>query len=404
MPSFHRNSDPPALHKPRPATRILLFTDTLGDVNGVSRFIRNIAEHALATARDLHVITSTNIPCPQAPNIHILRPLLAMKMPGYDHLELVLPPVLPMLALARRLRPDAVHVSTPGPVGAVGLLAARLLRVPLLGVYHTDFPAYIDRLFGNDVFTAGSRHVMRLFYRRFTTIFTRSRDYVESLRALGLTRAAIVPLLPGIMTQHFHPRFRCDTAWDDCPAPDRPVRILSVGRLSIEKNLPLLVNVWKSADAALKAQGTPAELIIVGDGPYRQEMELLLAGTRTRFLGFRHAEGLAKLYASSDLFIFPSLTDTLGQVVMEAQASGLPVLVSDQGGPKEVVRNGVTGFVLPAHHARAWLDRLVQLVTDISLRSRMGAAAHAHLQQFSLDHSFNAFWRAHEAALEKKSG
>jgi glycosyltransferase involved in cell wall biosynthesis len=381
--------------------RVLLFTDTLGDVNGVSRFIRNIAEEALRTGRNLRVVTSTNFECPAGANIQNFRPLAAMRMPGYPNLELVVPPVLSMLREVRRVRPDVVHISTPGPVGCVGLLAARRLGVPVLGVYHTDFPAYVERLFENELFTAISRGCMRLFYRRFATIFTRSAEYVERLRNLGLACGRYEALRPGIMLDQFHPRFRDTSIWAGYGSRggQRVVRVLSVGRVSVEKNMPLLSRVWPLAAAELRARGVEAELVVVGDGPHRGEMEEALSGTPTRFLGFRYGEELSRLYASSDVFVFPSVTDTLGQVVMESQASGLPVLVSDQGGPKEVVEDGRTGFVLPAAKPGAWVERLVQLCSNAAQRRVMGAEAHEAMQRYSMAESFEHWWGVHEEAV-----
>jgi len=116
------------------------------------------------------------------------------------------------------------------------------------------------------------------------------------------------------------------------------------------------------------------------------------------FLGFRHGEELSALYASSDLFVFPSVTDTLGQVVMESQASGLPVLVSDVGGPKEVVEEGRTGFVLPADKPELWAEHIVSLAMDAAKRRAMGDAAHEAMQRLSIERSFEHFWSVHEIA------
>jgi len=382
--------------------RVVLFTDTLGDVNGVSRFIRNVAEQALATGRDVQVVTSTNFACPTAPNIHNLRPIAAMKMPGYPNLELTLPPVLKMLRAVRDMRPDAIHISTPGPVGLIGRLAARKLGVPTLGVYHTDFPAYVERLFENELFTAIARGCMRGFYRRFATIFTRSTDYVARLRSLNVACDHYESLRPGIMLDQFHPRFRDLSIWNTYGSRSKGpvVRVLSVGRVSVEKNMPMLTRVWPHAAAELQARGIAAELVVVGDGPHRAEMEEALRDTPTRFLGFRYAEELSRLYASSDVFVFPSVTDTLGQVVMESQSSGLPVLVSDQGGPKEVVEHGRTGFVLPADEP-AWVARLVELCSNPTQRRVMGAEAHESMQNYSMAASFEHWWGVHEAAVHR---
>lgn len=409
--------------------RMMLFTDTLGDVNGVSRFIRNVAEQARKTGRELTVVTSTRFDVPEAANIVNVAPVFAMKMPRYEQLEVALPPLVKMLRLADQFQPDVIHCSTPGPVGTVGLIAAKMLRVPVAGVYHTDFPAYIDHLFGDESTTWATTQSMRAFYAGFRAVFTRSEDYVQSLTKLGVERHRIIPLKPGIMVEQFQPRFAtrglfASMQGQSVLGPERArrdaagkgeagkgelgeekiVRVLFAGRVSVEKNLPLLTNVWKEVDARLAARGILAELVIAGDGPYRAEMERALRGTRARFLGFRHGEELSRIYASCDLFAFPSLTDTLGQVVMESQSSGLAVLVTDQGGPKEVVRDGETGFVIATaedatdpRSIQSWAERIEVLAVDGAMRERMGRAAHEAMQPYSMEHSFEHYWRVHEA-------
>jgi glycosyltransferase involved in cell wall biosynthesis len=319
-------------------------------------------------------------------------------MPKYDNLDLCLPPLMRILRHIDEHQPDVIHISTPGPVGCVGFLAAKMLRVPVLGVYHTDFPAYIDRLFDDNGLTKLSESFMRGFYRPFTAIFTRSEDYVRSLSELGLREKSIVSLMPGFDTQQFNPGFANQTIWKTLGARSSSVKVLYVGRVSVEKNMPLLTDVWSEVHDTCKARGLDAELVLVGDGPYRAEMEKALRGKNAQFLGFRHGEELSTIYASSDMFVFPSTTDTLGQVVMESQGSGIPVLVTDEGGPKEVVDNGRTGFIIPATDKAQWAARIVELVGSGQERRRMGAAAHEHMQQFSLVNSFEHFWEVHTKA------
>ncbi len=409
---FHQNKERPFLERiehecSEPGTgvspldrpmRVMLFTDTLGDVNGVSRFIRNAASTARTTGRDLRVVTSTNFEIPIEPNIHNFAPVFATKMPKYENLELALPPLVKMLRFVDQHQPDVIHISTPGSVGVVGLIAAKMLRVPVVGVYHTDFPAYVDRLFEDGSLTNITEAFMKFFYAPFRSIFTRSQDYVGALERLGIKRSSVLPLMPGIVTEQFHPRFRDEAFVESLGSPRTRVRALYVGRVSVEKNMPLLAKVWKEADARLAAAGVDAELLIVGDGPYRKEMEQQLRGVRTRFVGFRYGDELAKIYATSDLFVFPSTTDTLGQVVMESQASGMPVIVTDEGGPKEVVLDGVTGRVIPATDTEGWIRAVVDTCTDHQTRRRMGASAHQFMQEFSMERSFEHFWQVHEAA------
>ncbi len=403
--------------------RVVLFTDTLGDVNGVSRFIRNAAEMARETGRSLTVLTSTNFAVPDERNIVNVKPVFATKMPKYENLELVLPPVLKMLGVARSLRPDVIHISTPGSVGLVGLLAAKVLGCPVIGVYHTDFPAYIEKLFHNESMTLGCDWFMRAFYGRFASIFTRSDDYAARLMGMGIARERLHTLRPGIMTEQFQPGARDVRAIErtineaagardaagngnvsGAPHDARAVRFLYCGRVSVEKNMPLLERVWERADASLREKGVAAELVVIGDGPYREQMEreLRSAGTRVSFLGFRYGAELTTLYASCDVFVFPSTTDTLGQVVMESQSSGLPVVVSDEGGPKEVVRDGETGFVISARDESEWVARIVELGVDASLREKMGRAAHEFMQQFSMARSFEHYWEVHERVFAER--
>lgn len=383
---------------------VCLFTDTLGDINGVSRFIRNVAAQARATGRSLHVITSTRLECPQAANIHVLPPRWSRPMPGYPQLELAIPPYAAMARLADSLQPRVVHISTPGPIGVAGRRWARRRGVPMLGTYHTDFPAYIDHLFGEPALTWTCTRTMQWFYRPFARLFTRSADYGRALEKLGISAERIVRLLPGIDTDVFHTRFRdpIGKAWDGVPGV-RPsaVKALYVGRVSVEKNLPMLAAMWPRVVAACRQRGVDAQLLIVGDGPYRPEMERTLedAGAPACFLGFRHGIELSTIYATSDLFVFPSQTDTLGQVVMEAQSAGLPVVVTDQGGPREVVDDGRTGLVLPSQGAAGierWAREVASLLSDPERRGRMGAAAHAKIQPMSIRHSFEHFWGEHE--------
>jgi len=381
--------------------RVCLFTDTLGDVNGVSRFIQNVARCAHETGRDLRVLTSTRLAVPAMPNVTNFEPRYARAMPGYAQLEIALPPMLAMLREARRLRPDVVHISTPGPVGVVGLLAARALRVPIIGVYHTDFPAYVDHLFGDDAFTWVTRRYMSTFYARFSRIFTRSEDYAASLESLGIDRAKMRTLRAGIDTRMFHRRHRDVGVWrrmgvSERELPEHAIKVLYVGRVSVEKNLPMLTAVWARARGRLIACGVDARLVIVGDGPYRAQMRREISDAV--FLGFRHGGELAAIYASSDLFVFPSLTDTLGQVVMESQASGLPVLVSDSGGPKEVVEHRRTGMVLSSTNPDEWVDAIAGLAGDESGRRAMGDAAFESMRLCTIIASFEDFWRVHEDA------
>lgn len=227
----------------------------------------------------------------------------------------------------------------------------------------------------------------------------RSRAYHFSLRDLGVAEDRLIDILPGINTQKFTAAYRDEALWQRIGVPQKH-RLLYAGRVSVEKNLPLLVDAFKK----LCATRSDVALIIAGDGPYLETMKAVLRDLPAKFLGYQDDAQLRTLYASADLFVFPSRTDTLGQVVMEAQACGLPVLVSDEGGPREIVEDGVTGRILPAAKpadAVRWVATIDALLNDASLRARMsGAAAHRIASKFSLDRTFEHFWATHVDAVE----
>lgn len=385
--------------------RVVLFTDTLGDVNGVSRFIRNAAARARASERELTVITSTRLEVPREANIINIAPRLATRMPKYENLEIVWPRRGAMARAVEGLRPDVIHVSTPGPVGIAGRKIARRLGVPLVGTYHTDFPAYVSHLVDDTVCTYLTTRLMRWFYRPFAAVFTRSAEYADIVAGLGVERERVHRLKPGIDLSAFGTERRDIRVWNTIPgAEPGAVKVLYCGRVSVEKNLPMLERAWTRARAALEARGVGgvrAQLVVIGDGPYRAAMQRGLEGLGALFLGFRHGEELARLYASGDVFVFPSLTDTLGQVVMEAQASGLPVIVGDEGGPREVVRDGETGLVVAGRDERAWAGAIERLAGDAAQRGAMGAAAAQWMRGFSFAASFEHFWSVHEAVARQ---
>lgn len=394
--------------------RVLWYTDTLGDVNGVSRFIRNMADQALIQNCDVTIVTSTGFAVPDQPNIINFKPDFATKMPKYEQLEIVLPPLMRMLRHADQHRPDLIHVSTPGPVGLVGLRAARNLRVPLIGTYHTDFPAYVDHLFNDHACTRMCESAMKWFYGRCRLVLSRSPEFIEPIRRLGIPDDRIATLRSGIDLNDFGERFRDESIWTNLSSEKsstrkpllsasssegadgrrlahHSIKCLYVGRVSVEKNLPLLARAWSGVHAAAQRQSINADLIVVGDGPYLKEMKALLAGKRAHFLGFRHGRELATIYASSDLFVFPSVTDTLGQSVMEAQASGLPAVVSNQGGPKTIAAHDHTGLVVETQRDHDWATALLSLIANSDQRARFSAAAVEGMKHRDIGASFRHF-------------
>jgi glycosyltransferase involved in cell wall biosynthesis len=162
------------------------------------------------------------------------------------------------------------------------------------------------------------------------------------------------------------------------------LKILYVGRISKEKDLPLLVKAFKEVCSMYNN----VHLIVTGDGPYLTAMREELKGVPAHFTGYLEGEALEALYASCDLFVFPSGTDTFGNVVLEAQASGLPVIVTDRGGPRENIVEGETGLVVPARDPNALKEAILSLLNDPGRMKEMGRAARRYIEGRSFESAF----------------
>ena len=320
-------------------------------------------------------------------------PLGSYALPCYAQIRLHLPPLLDVLKRAEQEQFDVIHVSTPGPMGLCGWIVSRMLRSALVGTYHTDFPAYAEQITGDARVARGAAQYMQWFYGRMERVLARSRTYRGSIGEMGIDWSRLGLIQPAIDANKFYPGLKTQSLWRSYGVR-QPLRLLYVGRVSVEKNLPMLVGIFRRLCSIRR----DVALIVVGDGPFRAEMQREVSNLPAHFLGMQGDRELIRLYQNADLLLFPSRTDTLGQVVMEAQACGLPVLVSDEGGPREMMDDGVTGGVLPRNDLAAWVAAIDQLLDDEPRRMRMSRTAAQRASRFSLERSFEQFWADHLAA------
>jgi len=379
--------------------RVCIFTDTIGDLNGVSRFIQDMGEQSLAQGVELHIVSSTAKYCPDMPNVHNVSPRWRVPMPFYKELDIAYPSAKALEKKLLELKPDILHVSTPGPVGFIANKLARKHGLPTMGTYHTDFPAYVEKQTGLAPAKRLADRIMQKFYHRFKKVFTRSNEYLDIMEnEIGIPRSRSELLPPGTNRQRFHPSHKNDEVFRKYGATGDGPKVLYVGRISKEKNIPFLLKVWeKHKECCVESE---AELLLVGEGALRHKKAYKRLEGVT-FAGPVVGDDLSRLYASADLFLFPSLTDTLGQVVMEAQASGVCCIVSDKGGPKSIVdhKGRPGGLVVPCSDVDAWVEALETLLQNATLRHHYGQQGFENMHDFDIADSFRHFAQSHRDVL-----
>jgi glycosyltransferase involved in cell wall biosynthesis len=375
-----------------PALHVAHFTDTFYEVNGVALTLQQQVKAALAAGRRYTLVTCDDRRRSAEAGIANFDPVAVYALPEYPEQKIFIPPLLEMLDYCYRHKVTQIHAATPGPVGLAALAVAHMLKLPISGTYHTQLPQYARQLTGDDLILELTWKYTLWFYDRMDIVYAPSESTRRELIDRGIRAEKIRCYPRGIDTERFHPSKR-NGFWKHRYGIDAAVKLLYVGRVSKEKNLPLLAEAY----AALARRHTDVHLMVVGDGPYLPDLRQRLAGLPCTFTGYLSGEDLAMAYASSDIFVFPSATDTFGNVVLEAQAAGLPVIVTDRGGPMENVRAGRTGLVVAADDVAALKAAMRRLVEDSDLRRRMSFRARAEMGNRSFTGAFDQTWRMFQA-------
>jgi glycosyltransferase involved in cell wall biosynthesis/predicted metal-dependent phosphoesterase TrpH len=367
------------------------FTDTLIDVNGAAQIIRKYTEMARLGPIPITAITSH----PEEPDYDgdfiNFRPLFHFPLPEYESMTLAIPPVLDLIHHCEQQGYTRLIISSPGPTGLLGLWIANLLSIPVSGIYHTDLPGYTGRLTRDPTMEQAAWQLIRFFYGRMDKVFTLSEAYRQKLIEHGIDEEKIHLFAKGIDIDFFRPGEASPELKRSWNAKDDTV-LLYVGRVSKEKDLDVLVDSYRKVCSSREN----ITLVIVGDGPYLSALKEKTGDLPgIVFTGFIVGDKLAEIYRSSDIFVFPSTTDTYGTVLLEAQSSGLPAIVSDSGGPKEVIVDGETGLVTRARNEESFTDALLSLLDNPALRRSMGEKGRVHVKNKSWQNAFHSFLAEH---------
>lgn len=302
----------------------------------------------------------------------------AWTLPFYKELHLPIPPFGGVHRAIASFRPDLIHIATEATLGLSVLRLAQRTRIPVVSSFHTNFDQYSEH-YGVGWARGTIWRYLRWFHNQTRETYVPSPTTIADLRSRGFERLCLWPR--GVDSDLLRPdrpgRARVRDALGF--GPDDVV-IGYVSRIAAEKNVAYLVRALE----CVAEQRPSARFLFVGDGPARAEHEARM-GFRARFVGYRSGEDLADHYAAADLFAFTSLTETFGNVVLEAMATGLPVVALRAGGVGDIVRDGENGFLLdPGQPPEDFARTLIQLIDNAGLRQRLaqGALAHASRQSW----------------------
>jgi glycosyltransferase involved in cell wall biosynthesis/predicted metal-dependent phosphoesterase TrpH len=335
--------------------RVAILADGIGSTHGVSRTIEEIRQRGVRGFEIEVIGTDAGVD-------RRLAAVAEIDVPFYPGLQIGVPSLTVAVETLAEGSFDAIHVCSPGPVGIAGALVARGLRLPLVGSYHTELTAYAALRSRDERVADAMDMAVRSLYGACDLVLSPSPASDEALVQLGVSEERIARWDRGVDTTRFDPALRGQLVLPDA------INVLYAGRVTREKGAELL------ADAFLAARRLDPRLhlVLAGGGPELGNLRERL-GAHVTCLGWLHGDELAKAYASADIFLFPSATDTFGQVVLEAQASGLPVVAVAAGGPLSLIDDRVNGL-LSAADAQALAARVVELASSPLLRQRLATA------------------------------
>jgi glycosyltransferase involved in cell wall biosynthesis len=376
--------------------RVSVVTETYPpEVNGVAATLWRVVEGLRGRGHEVQLIRPQQGPADAPADAGLGGPpaevlMRGLPIPRYPQLKMGLPSRRALQDLWTRQRPDVVHVVTEGPLGWSALRAARRLKLPVVSDFRTNFHAY-SRHYGVQWLQGPITAYLRWFHNRAACTMVPTAGLASELRARGFERLQVVAR--GVDTRLFDPARRSDRLRAAWGADSRTMVLLYVGRLAPEKNLGLLVDTYESMRAL--APGT--RLVLVGDGPAAATLRARCPSAQ--FAGLRRGEDLAAHYASADAFVFPSLTETFGNVVPEAMASGLAVLAYDCAAAGELIRHGTNGLLAPADDIGAWLGQARRLAGEVDHARALGRLAREHALTLSWERIVTLVEAEYDTAL-----
>lgn len=387
---------------PADDVRVLFYSDNLDETNGIANNLRNVIPYMRAHGMKAFLAGNAfnTRPCGVVENGYclLLPRMFSMEQLGYANSELAIPRVGPVLRLLKRYPVDLIEFETPSPGAWLVCFCAKVAGIKVFSHYRTDVPTYTKTLVKAKWMYHFVLWLMKIFYGMTKPVVSPCKDYADILTSQLKIPENKVKILPrGLPLENFSTDMRGKGTWEKYngatvleQASGRKVRFSFIGRISKEKNLEFLNSVWKK----FAAKHDDVELMYVGYGWYLKEIKQFFEGDNSvHFAGEQGGETLAGLYADSDFFLFPSTTDTFGNVVVEAMSTGTPAIVSNYGGPHDIVMDSSAGRILPIDK-ESWLNALEECrriyLEDPTTYAKMREVAHERSLKYTMESSTKA--------------
>ncbi|MDF1813813.1 MAG: glycosyltransferase family 1 protein [Verrucomicrobiales bacterium] len=331
--------------------KITFVTDTYApQPNGVATTMQRLVEGLRDIGHEVDIVRPASLQCDD-----VGLEVASFALPRYPEVRIGLPIRLKLQHRWSKNPPDVIYVATETPLGASAISAARHLGIPCASGFHTNFQQYMSH-YDLPLLERATISYLRHLHNRSTSTFVPSMDVIEQLNGQGFKNLEFLP--KGVDTKLFSPKMRDTFLRSEWGASNSSLVGVFVGRIAAEKNLDLIVKTFTDIQKRIP----DFTGVFVGDGPKlnqlrKQHPEFIYAGVQ-------RGEELARYYASSDMFVFPSLTETFGNVTLEAMASGLAVLAFDYAAAKQHIHDGVNGYTATYGDEEAFLNKAMQLVRD----------------------------------------
>jgi glycosyltransferase involved in cell wall biosynthesis/predicted metal-dependent phosphoesterase TrpH len=368
--------------------RVAILADGIGSMHGVTRTIEEIRQRGVP-GFEIEVVGTD-------PEVDLRLPAVAeIDVPHYPGLSIGVPSLPAAVQTLSDGAFDAIHVCSPGPAGIAGVLVARALGLPLVGSYHTELTAYADLRSGQRQVAGAMALAVSAFYNACDIVLSPSLASDAALAGIGMKAEQVLRWDRGVDTSRFDPSLRRVGL-----LPEGKLNVLYSGRITHEKGVDLLADAFALARERAGAGdwgGVDLHLVLAGGGPEQERLQERL-GEHATFLGWLSGTELARVYASADVFLFPSATDTFGQVILEAQASGLPVIAVAEGGPLSLIEDRVTGVLCRAE-APALADALLELAELPLLRGTLSRAALSSVREHTWERALSRLGEGYQRVL-----